>query len=264
MNKSAPRFENKTKKQGAPKPKTGAPKFKQTAAPKSKQTATPKPKRAAASKSSKPSAGFNYNNAEKKNKNFMYANLEKSNCYKCDFEASNFDYASFRGAHFKSSNFNKCSFKWAEFVGTNFKNSSMRSAKFENAVFDSVKLEGVSFKGAIFNNTIFVNTDMSQAQDINLESAGLKILDEMPKLEISEELNKTTLDAIANPFIKKSRVLDTRDGSINTLSLSILLGIFEEDELIRGLKEFTETISREFHTLSYIIKFIENFKKENA
>lgn len=253
MNNKPSKFENKTKKQGASKPKSGMAKPK-TGAPKSKKTAT---------KSSKPSTGFNYNNVEKKNKNFMYANLEKSNCYKCDFGASNFDYASFRGAHFKSSNFNKCSFKWTEFVGTNFKGSSMRSAIFENAIFDSVKLEGVSFKGAVFNNTVFVNTDMSQAQDLNLESAGLKILEEMPTIDISETLTNIILEAMKNAFIKKSRVLDTREGVINTLSVSILLGIFSEDELINGLKEFTEKVDREFYTLSYIIKFIKNLKKEN-
>lgn len=246
---------NKTRKPSTPKPKNDN--FKP------KKTVAPKPKRAAAPKNNKPSSGFNYNNADKKKKNFMYANLEKSNCYKCDFGESNFDYASFRGAHFKSSNFNKCSFKWTEFVGTNFKNSSMRSAIFENAIFDSVKLEGVSFKGAVFNNTIFVNTDMSQAQDLNLQSAGLKILDEMPTINISEELTDTILTAMKNPLIKKSRVLDTREGVINTLSLSILLGIFSEEELINGLKEFTEKVDREFYTLSYIIRFMENLKKEN-
>lgn len=235
---------------------------KQIPVNKTKKTGVPKPKRTAAPKSNKPSSGFNYNNAEKKKKNFMYANLEKSNCYKCDFGESNFDYASFRGAHFKSSNFNNCSFKWTEFVGTNFKNSSMRSANFENVIFDSVKLEGVSFKGAVFNNTIFVNTDMSQAQDLNLQSAGLKILDDMPIINIGEELTAIILNAMANPLIKKSRVLDTREGIINTLSVSILLEKFNEEELVKGLKEFTEKVDREFYTLSYIIRFMENLKKE--
>lgn len=222
---------------------------------KAKKTGSPKRKKA--------QVGFNYNNVEKKNKNFMYGNLERSNCYKCDFGASNFDYASFRGAHFKSSNFNNCSFRWTEFVGTNFKNSSMRSANFENAIFDSVKLEGVSFKGAVFNNTIFVNTDMSQAQDLNLESAGLKILTEMPQFEISEGLTVAIINAMNNPLIKDSRVLDTRDGGINTLSVSILLEKFNEEELINGLKEFTEKVDREFHTLSYIIRFMENLNRED-
>ena len=45
---------------------------------------------------------FNYNNIEKKGKNFMYKNLERSNCYNCDFTRSNFDFVTFRGAHFKS------------------------------------------------------------------------------------------------------------------------------------------------------------------
>ena len=35
-------------------------------------------------------------------KNFMYKNLERSNCYNCNFAGSTFDFVSFRGAHFKS------------------------------------------------------------------------------------------------------------------------------------------------------------------
>ena len=48
---------------------------------------------------------FKYNKAEKRNKNFMYMDFRRGNCYNCDFSCSNFSYASFRGAHFKSCDF---------------------------------------------------------------------------------------------------------------------------------------------------------------
>lgn len=201
---------------------------------------------------------FNYNNIEKKDKNFMYKNLERSNCYNCDFSGSVFDYVSFRGAHFKSTNFFKCSFKYAEFIGTNLKDSEFRSAVFENAVFDSVKLEGANFKDAMFINTVFLSTDISKAKNLTLNTPGIRIFEEMPKLEISEELRGAVIGAMENQYIKKSRVLDTKDGGLNMLNIMLLLENFDEQTIITGLNSIVTKLDRDFYTLSYIIKFLKN------
>lgn len=201
---------------------------------------------------------FNYNNIEKREKNFMYKNLERSNCYNCDFSGSIFDYVSFRGAHFKSTNFFRCSFKYAEFIGTNLKDSNFKNATFENAVFDSVKLEGTNFKDAKFINTIFLSTDISKAINIDKTTPGIRIFEEMPKLEISEALKTAVLTALENKYVKKARVLDTKDGGLNTLSLMLLLENFTEETIITGLKLIVTKLDREFYTLSYIIKFLRN------
>lgn len=201
---------------------------------------------------------FNYNNIEKKDKNFMYKNLERSNCYNCDFSGSVFDYVSFRGAHFKSTNFFKCSFKYAEFIGTNLKDSSFRSAVFENAVFDSVKLEGANFKDAVFINTVFLSTDISKAKNLTLNTPGIRIFEEMPKLEISEELRGAIIGAMENQYIKRSRVLDTKDGGLNMLNIMLLLENFDEQTIITGLNSIVAKLDRDFYTLSYILKFLKN------
>lgn len=201
---------------------------------------------------------FNYNNIEKKDKNFMYKNLERSNCYNCDFSGSIFDFVSFRGAHFKSTNFYRCSFTYAEFIGTNLKDSDFKSAVFENAVFDSVKLEGANFKDAKFINTIFLSTDISKAKNLDTNTPGIRIFEEMPKLEISEELRTAVLTAMETKYVKKARVLDTKDGGLNTLNIMLLLENFTEETIIEGLKLIVEKIDREFYTLSYIIKFLKS------
>jgi hypothetical protein len=201
---------------------------------------------------------FNYNNIEKKDKNFMYKNLERSNCYNCDFSASIFDFVSFRGAHFKSTNFYSCSFKYAEFIGANLKDSDFKSAVFENAVFDSVKLEGTNFKDARFVNTVFLATDISKARNLDPNTPGIRIFEEMPPLEISEELKNAVLIAMENKYIKKARVLDTKDGGLNTLNIMLLLENFTEETIITGLKLIVTKLDREFYTLSYIIKFLKN------
>lgn len=204
---------------------------------------------------------FNYNNIEKKSKNFMYKNLQKSYCYNCDFTGSIFDFVSFRGAHFKTCIFDHCSFKWAEFVGTNLKNSNFSNAVFENTVFDSAKLEGVNFKDAKFNNTVFLFTDVEKAKNLNIKSPGIKLFNEIPQIEISEELNSSLKNAIKNKYVKASRVLDTKDGGLNLLNVMILLDNFDTAALIKGLNIIQTELDRDFYTLSYIIKFIQNYKE---
>lgn len=201
---------------------------------------------------------FHYNNIEKKDKNFMYQNLEKSNCYNCNFAGSNFDYVNFRGAHFKSSSFMKCSFKWSEFIGTNFRKSNFKNAIFENTIFDSVKLQDVDFKDAKFVNTIFVSTDISKAKNLDINNPEIRIFDEMPQIEISEDLKNAAFATFSNKYIKSSRLLDTKDGSLNYLNIMILLENFDEEKLIKGLNFITAEVDRDFYTLSYIIKLIKN------
>lgn len=201
---------------------------------------------------------FNYNNIEKKDKNFMYKNLERSNCYNCNFSGSNFDYVSFRGAHFKSSSFLKCSFKWAEFIGTNFKKSNFKNATFENTIFDSAKLEDVDFKDAKFINTIFLSTDLTNVKNLDTENPEIRIYNEMPQLEISEELKNTAFSTFENKYVKASRILDTKEGNLNYLNIMILLEHFNEETLIKGLNLMADQLDREFYTLSYMIKFIQN------
>lgn len=200
---------------------------------------------------------FNYNNIEKKDKNFMYKNLRRSNCYNCNFSNSNFNFASFRGAHFKSCDFSKCTFTYAELIGTNFKGSNLKFAKFENTVFDSVNLDGADFKDAEFKNTIFLSTNTEKAENLNLNNSEIKIFNEMPQIDISEELRISVINSMKNKYVKESRVLDTKDGLINLLNLMILLENFNEETLIKGLNIIENELDKDFCTLSYIIKFIE-------
>lgn len=210
------------------------------------------------------SGNFNYNNIEKKNKNFMYKNLQRSNCFNSDFSNSNFDYASFRGAHFKSCSFFGCTFRWAEFIGTNLKDSNFKNAIFENAIFDSVNLDGANFKDAEFKNTIFISTNTEKATNFNSKNPNIKIFIESPQLEISQDLEKAVSNVMKNDYVKKARVFDTKDGKLNVLSLMILLENFDELTLIKGLNSIEVKLDRAFYTLSYVIKLIKNYQIEET
>lgn len=203
-----------------------------------------------------------YNKAKKMEKNFMYQDLKRSNCYNSDFSKSNFNFTSLRGAQFKSCNFYGCTFKFSELVATNLKNAKLTKAKFENAVFEACNLEGADFTGATFKNTIFFKTDISKAINLNIKESEVKILDEMPSIEISEKLEQAIKLAMANKYVKKSRTLDTKDGGINYISVMILLENFKEKQLIAGLTLIGERMDKDFCTLSYIIKTLEIYKSK--
>lgn len=203
---------------------------------------------------------FHYNNIEKKDKNFMYQNLQRSNCYNSNFSNSNFDYVSFRGAHFKLCKFFQCTFRWAEFIGTNLKGSNFNDAVFENTIFDSANLDGVNFKNAKFSNTIFLSTDIEKAKNLDSKNPNIKIFHEMPQLEISTELTAAVENAMKNEYVKKARVFDTKEGTFNLLNLMILLDIFDEATLIKGLNIIAVQLDKAFHTLSYVIKLLKKYK----
>ena len=205
---------------------------------------------------------FNYNKAQKTNKNFMYNDLRRSNCYNTDFSGSNFNFASFRGAHFKSCDFFACTFHSAEFIASNLKKSKFKKAIFQNTIFEAVNLDGVDFSGAEFKNVIFIATDLSKANNLEFLEKDVKIFDTMPELEISEQLEEAINLAMENEFIKKSRVLDTKEGNINPISVMILLENFKEKFLIEGLKMISKDLEKDFCTLSYIIKLLKKYQKE--
>ena len=202
------------------------------------------------------SENFHYNNIEKKDKNFMYKNFKRSNCYNCNFMNSKFDFASFRGAHFKTCSFIKGSFEGTEFIGTNLKNSKFKYAKFKNAIFEGANLDGADFKDATFENTIFLGCKLEKTLNFKKDINGIRIFEDMPKLELSEELSKALCSLIENKYVKTSRIFDTKDGGINTLTIMILLENFTEEELVKGFEIIKDQIDRDFYTISYIIKLI--------
>ncbi len=204
------------------------------------------------------SGNFFFNNADKSNKNFMYSNLTRANCYNCDFSNSHFEFTSLRGAHFKKCNFYRANLKGAEFIGSNLKGSKFKEARFEDTVFEGANLNGVDFGNAKFNNTIFVGCDLSTAKNLNTDNKNIRIFESMPELNISEELKKVAQSAMENEYIKKSRVLDTKDGTLNGLSFMILSEKFDEATLIEGMHYIKLEIDKDFHTLSYIIRLIEH------
>lgn len=197
---------------------------------------------------------LNLKNTEKKQKSFMYQNLQKSKCFNVNFSKGNFNYASFRGAHMKACNFSGCTFVETEFVGSNLKESQFRNAHFENTLFEGSKLESVDFKGATFKNVIFVDTELNQVLNLDISNPEIKIYENMPELPMSEALEKAVAIFMENDFVKRSRVLDNKNKQINTVSILRLLDHYAEDYLIAQFMKHAGLIDKDFYTLSYLIK----------
>lgn len=205
---------------------------------------------------------INYSNRKKTNQDFMYKDLRRSNCFNCDFSNTNFNHTSLRGAQFKSCNFSEATFESAEFVATNLKNSKFKQAQFVNTLFDSVNLEGVDFEGAVFKKVIFVGTDTSRAIHLDLSNPEIKVFEEMPEIEVSKRLESAFNSVMKNDYIKFARVLDTKEGAINPISMMILLEKFDEETLIKGLGLIKRNTDKDFCTLSYILKELQRYKAE--
>ena len=83
-----------------------------------------------------------------------------------------------------------------------------------------------------------------------------QIFEGMPEINISSGLEEALNNLMENKYVKASRIFDTKEGNINTLTLMILKENFTEEELIKGFNEIKSQIDRDFYTISYIIRLI--------
>ncbi|MBI9010890.1 MAG: pentapeptide repeat-containing protein [Clostridiales bacterium] len=213
-----------------------------------------------ATTSKKANDRINYSNRKKINADFSNKDLKRSNCFSSDFSGSNFSHASFKGAQFKHCNFFECDFVSSEFIATNLRNSKFVNAKFKDVIFDSANLEGVNFENASFDNVVFANTDTSQAINFDASATGIRLFEALPELNISERLERSVKASKKNEFIKSAGVLDTKTGTINPISIMILLENFSEEVLITAFSRLKKDVDTNFATLSYLIEEIKAYQ----
>lgn len=209
-------------------------------------------------KQSKHNKFFSYNNEERIKRNFLYKDFSRSNSYNTRFTCSNFSYVNFYKSTMKY-----CGFNGGTFVGTEFKNANLRGSKFKGAFFKDVlfyysKLDKVSFQNAKFENVIFVGTSIKNARGIKKSTPGITFFDTNPNIHVIGDVKKVIYEALENKYIKNSEVLCFRKKhKLNTVNILRLHQKFTEHTLILGLKKAKEKINKQFHTLSYLVAFIE-------
>jgi len=196
---------------------------------------------------------IHYSNRKKLNTDFSSKDLKRSNCFNTNFTGSTFKETNLKGSQFKNCNFKDTTFTETEIIASNFKNSRFHNTSFDHVVFDTVNLEGTDFSGASFNQVIFIHTDVSKAVNLDMSSEGIKWYQDEPVLEISDRLKRAIKASKKNEFIKKSGVLDSKTGDINTLSVILLLEEFNEESLIIALAKVKNELNKDFFTLSQFI-----------
>lgn len=201
---------------------------------------------------------FSYKNNGREDRNFLYKNFEKSNSYNVRFTRSNFSYVNFYKSIMKYCGFNDATFVGSEFKHANLRGSRFKGATFKDVVFIDTKLDKAVFSGASFEDVYFIGTSVRRARGLPVNTPGITVLNEMPKLEISDQLKGAISNAVRNPFIMESEVLVLKKKKrINTINIERLLKEFSEEQLIIGLELAKAKVNKKFHTLSYITSFIK-------
>lgn len=196
---------------------------------------------------------FSYDKKDRSGSNFMYKDFEKTKSYRSNFKNAKFDYASLRAAHLKFCSFDEASFVETEFIGTNLRGSTFRGAKFKGTIFRATVLDQTNFPGATFKNCYFVATGVSSASKFSNNCNGITFLNAMPCMNgFSSVLIEVVEGLRKNDIIRRSNTLHLKQRKINTLSLTILLQSYSEDELIELLQRVTNDLTTQFYTLSYL------------
>lgn len=111
-------------------------------------------------------------------------------------------------------------------------------AKFKDCEFINCKILGSSKSLQIVPEKNFQNTEVLNSYQ-NEEGFDSGLIQKVEQL-------------ISHDYIRRSSVLHRKNGKLDTLSLKVLVEEFGEDFLIKSLSKLRNSVTREFHTLSYI------------
>ena len=178
---------------------------------------------------------FHYNNIEKKIRTLCIRILKEVIAIIATFQIQILTLRLLEEHILKLVSFMNGTFEGTEFIGTNLKNSKFKNAKFKNAIFEGANLDGTDFKDAKFENTIFLGCKLEKTKNFSTDLQGVRVFEGMPEINISLELEESLNSLMENKYVKASRIFDTKEGNINTLTLMILKENFNEEELIKGL-----------------------------
>ncbi|CAA0117660.1 Uncharacterised protein [BD1-7 clade bacterium] len=196
---------------------------------------------------------FSYVNHDAREKNFIYKNFNKSSSYHSNFSKSKFVSSSFIGTKFKFCSFYGAEFKECLIRGALFRKCNLQTATFTNCmlvanVFDRAKLKECKF----INCKIIGSTKTLQfIPEKNLENT--EVVTSYPsETEFASALTLRVEQLRSHEHIRRSSILHRKKGKLDTLSLKALVEEFGEDFLIKNISKLQDSVTREFHTLSYI------------
>lgn len=204
---------------------------------------------------------FSYKHLDRRQKNFLYKNFNKSSSYMSNFSETTFANTSFIGTKFKICSFYGASFDSCLLQGTLFRKCNLTNVIFENTVilasiFDKTKLKNCKFYNCRILHGKKLKTLIPEKNLVNT-----LFLEKFPDIKnFNDNLIQVIESLRVNDYIRRSGILHRKKGSLNTISIDILVSHFDEPFLIENLPKLLTLITNEFHTLSYIQKLLYKIK----
>ena len=191
----------------------------------------------------------------------LYKNFNKSSSY-----MSNFSEAIFANTSFISTKFKICSFYGATFdscllQGSLFRKCNLTNVIFENTIILSSIFDKTKLKNCKFNNCRILHGKKLKTLIPEKNLVNTLFLENFPDIKnFNANLIQVIENLRINDYIRRSGTFHRKKGSLNTISIDILLSHFDELFLIENLPKLLNLITREFHTLSYIQKLLYKIK----
>ena len=201
---------------------------------------------------------YSYNNHNSIGSKFIHKDFSKTNSYHSNFSDVLFQNTAFIGSKIKffsffGAVFDNCYIRGALFRGCNLGNAVFKNSIISATFFDKCKIKGCKFENCkiiassklqnLLPSENFIETEIFQTYpDVNIFSQEL--------IDIIELLR-------GNEFIRRSSILHRKKNKIDTVSLKVLVERFGEKFLINNLSKLPGIINKQFHTLSYIIYFLQ-------
>lgn len=196
---------------------------------------------------------FSYANHDAREKNFIYKNFNKSSSYHSNFSNSKFVSSSFIGTKFKFCSFYGTEFRDCLIRGALFRKCNLQTATFTNCILAANVFDRAKFKDCKFINCKIIGSSQTLQfiPEKNLEHT--EVVNSYPdESEFASDLIQQVEQLRSNDHIRRSSVLHRKKGKLDTLSLKALIEEFGEDFLIKNLSKLQNSVTKEFHTLSYI------------
>lgn len=161
----------------------------------------------------------------------------------------------------------------SSFIGTKFKFCSFYGAEFKDCLIRGALFRKCNLQTAIFTNCMLVANVFDRAKLKDCKFTNCKVIGSSKTLQFIPEKNLEHTEVVnsypdesefasgltqqveqlrSHDHIRRSSVLHRKKGKLDTLSLKALIEEFGEDFLIINLSKLQYSITREFHTLSYI------------
>ena len=206
---------------------------------------------------------FSYKHFDRRQKNFLYKNFNKSSSFMSNFSETIFTNTSFIGTKFKICSFYEAKFDSCLLQGTLFRKCNLTNVTFENCIILSSVFEKTKLKGCTFNNCRILHGKKLKTFIPEKNLVNTLFLEQFPNAkDFNHDLIKVVESLRTNDHIRRSGILHRKKGLLNTISVDILVSQFGESFLISNLIKLSSLCSNEFHTLSYIQKLLYKIKDD--